>query len=143
MSSVNGYVDDEMTYRARGGLPAVIGWALALALIIGITATVVGAILHSEERRTCNEGSNGCVDYQEHGWPWAWRSGAPDWVIERQIQNTDSRFFSFNDSGLAPGMFLFILTCWFFVIVIGEVILALITWGLWRVLGRIKHASSV
>jgi hypothetical protein len=134
-------MDDESSVRARGRPRSNICWALAIALIVGVALTVAGALVHSEERRTCNEGNNGCVNYDVHGWPWEWRSDGPNWVLERQIQNSDPNFFSMNEGGLAPGVFIFIALMWFFAITAAEAAVGLSIWTVRSLLSIRSRAS--
>ncbi len=87
-------------------------WAVAAALAIGAAATSAGALLHHADRRSCVEGNNDCVEYQEHGWPWQWRSTAPQSVIDRNLENSDCGMFCIDRSGWSLGVFLFTSVTW-------------------------------
>jgi hypothetical protein len=116
--------------------------ALALALAVGIVATVAGGVLHGNRRISCGEGNDDCIAYHNYGWPWEWRTSMPDERLDRLIDNSDRNFFSVNEDGYSTGWFLSNLIAWFAVALTAKVLIVLIGWGVSRLLVKPKGASS-
>jgi hypothetical protein len=116
-------------------------WAVAVALAIGVAATGASAIFHSVERRTCVEGNNDCAAYHNYGWPWEWASSAPDWVIQRTLENSECGSFCYNEEGYSGGIFLFTTAMWTLAALVAEGLLAVIAYGVVRLLVRRERVA--
>jgi hypothetical protein len=118
-------------------------WAVAVALAIGVAATGAGALLHREEGRSCGEGGRDCVYYDYYGWPWEWGTSAPDWVIQRTLENSECGSFCYNEEGYSGGIFLFTTAMWTLAALVAEGLFAVIAYGVGRLLVRRERVASV
>lgn len=117
-------------------------WAVLTALAIGVAATSAGALFHRVEQRTCVEGNNDCAAYHDYGWPWEWAASAPDWVIQRNLENSECGPFCYNEEGYSGGIFLFTTAMWTLTALVAKGIVAVIAYGVGRVLFRRKRVTS-
>ena len=102
--------------------------AAAVALFVGVAATVAGGILvQSGSVTDCSP--NPCVRYKAYGWPLKWRTNTPWHGI--QTTGMDRGIFGYNREGFSFGMFATV-TLFFAAPVVAVEVAGLGAWWAWR-----------
>jgi hypothetical protein len=112
-------------------VPGALLAAVVLAVAIGVAATIVGALVHTETRH-----AEGPDQYHLYGWPWDWRTDASTELIRVQRSNSDN--YRYNDSGFALNVFLFTAAMWSVVALATQGIIAVIGLRLWRLVSHVR-----
>jgi hypothetical protein len=125
----------------------VVTGAIALAVVLAIMGTVLGARLHSEPGF---QGEGGQPVYRAYGWPWAWKTNAPESLIafwndqgdERESGSAFADLTAWPEHGVRVFVFLGTTTMWFVAAVTAESVLWLVRRRLLRVRQRRTSAAG-
>lgn len=117
-------------------------WLLLVAITValcGSCAATNAGLTHQRGETTCpSEGGDAC-GYATYGWPWSWKTDAPESAIARSTDG--GSIFAFDEDGYSQGIFFATAAMWFAVALTAEAIVIAIGWAL-RLLIRSPQGNS-
>jgi len=88
--------------------------AVLVAFLVAISATFAGLFFSRDRRLVPDCHPDLCEDYYVAGWPWHWKTNAPDRSFKRHVNNDNP--FAYDNTGFSLGYFLITIALWFTVV---------------------------